>query len=235
MNPARRSASPSRGATLVALAVLFAAPTARAQDADVTKAQVQQAIDRATAYLKGAAAADGSYRGRMAPAYPQGVAALACYALLVAGVPEKDPVIQASLAYIKACPLDKTYSVGLAALALAEAGPAHRPALAACARWLEKALLPTGMYTYVDAGRAGQVGDNSNTQFGVLGLWASARGGVPIQAATWAKVREYFRGAQNRDGTWGYNPGGGGSPTMTMAGIASLLIASGQMRRPGPE
>src|SRR5262249_19331554 len=73
---------------------------------------------------------------------------------------------------------------------------------------------------------------NSNTQFGVLGLWACARGGIPIKPATWARVREFFRTSQNADGTWGYHVKTGGTPNMTMAGVASLLISSGQMRRP---
>jgi hypothetical protein len=51
----------------------------------------------------------------------------------------------------------------------------------------------------------GAMGDNSNTQFATLALWAGRRYGVPTHAAL-AKIDARFRGTQNEDGSWGYIP-----------------------------
>jgi uncharacterized membrane protein YgcG len=55
---------------------------------------------------------------------------------------------------------------------------------------------------------AGGGGDNSNTQFAILGLWAARRHGVPVEKAL-ARAESRFRGSQNGDGGWGYTSGGG--------------------------
>src|SRR5207302_4089676 len=48
-------------------------------------------------------------------------------------------------------------------------------------------------------------GDNSNTQFAILGLWAARRHGVPVEKAL-ARADSRFRTSQNGDGGWGYMP-----------------------------
>src|SRR5206468_785396 len=52
---------------------------------------------------------------------------------------------------------------------------------------------------------AGSQGDNSNTQFATLALWAGRRYGVPTQPAL-AKVEARYRTSQYRNGSWGYSP-----------------------------
>jgi hypothetical protein len=72
-------------------------------------------------------------------------------------------------------------------------------------------------------------GDNSNTQFAVLGLWVARRHGIPIAPAL-AQVETRFRKSQNDDGGWGYVPTArgeanrdtGSTPTMTAAGLMVL-------------
>jgi Mg-chelatase subunit ChlD len=81
-----------------------------------------------------------------------------------------------------------------------------------------------------DVSRAGLVAkprsswDNSNAQFGVLGLHSAARARVGIPRESWERVESHFRDTQTPDGGWGYSRGG---PTgsMTCAGVASLVIA----------
>lgn len=223
---------------LTAGALLAPAPAAAQQ---VTKAQVSAAIDRAVTYLRGQQNRDGSFTGqRFGRSYPLGVTAMSVYALLLAGVPADDPAVAKGLNYIRRARLNKTYSVGLAALALSEADPVkYKKDLERIARWLQAAQLGSGMWTYGSVGQGGRfahmTGDNSNAQFGVLGLWGCKRAGVHIPASVWKKIRDYWRGAQNANGSWDYKPGrGAGKPPMTCAGIASLLIANAQLRRPGP-
>ena len=71
---------------------------------------------------------------------------------------------------------------------------------------------------------AGQ-GDNSNTQFALLGLWAAGRHGFdsdePLES-----IDHHFRSSQINDGRWGYRPGMGGTDSMTCAGLMGLAIAA---------
>jgi hypothetical protein len=72
-------------------------------------------------------------------------------------------------------------------------------------------------------------GDNSNTQFGVLGLWTARRYGIPIGPAL-AAAESRFRKSQGPDGGWGYVPSGRGevnkdtgtTPAMTCAALMVL-------------
>ncbi len=80
------------------------------------------------------------------------------------------------------------------------------------------------------SGRSGVSGhgpagdDNSNTQFGIVGLWVAARNGVPAADAFAALEARYVR-SQNRDGGWGYASGGGTSTVaMTCAGLLGLAV-----------
>lgn len=76
-------------------------------------------------------------------------------------------------------------------------------------------------------------GDNSNTQFAILGLWVAGRHGVPIDKAM-AKVDARFRFSQNGDGGWSYSPvfssargGDTSSGAMTCAGLLGLAMSHG--------
>ncbi len=69
------------------------------------------------------------------------------------------------------------------------------------------------------------VGDNSNTQFAVLGIWSAGRAGMDIRA-TMAEVDKRFRTSQASSGGWGYS-GRGDTDAMTCAGLMSLVLAKG--------
>jgi hypothetical protein len=82
-------------------------------------------------------------------------------------------------------------------------------------------------------------GDNSNTQFAVLGLWVARRHGLPVDGSLGA-TDNFYRRTQSRDGGWGYKhmglamPGAGiplgsggmgSSPAMTCAGLIGVGAA----------
>ncbi len=86
--------------------------------------------------------------------------------------------------------------------------------------------------------------DNSNSQYGVLGMWAVAHAGLRVPMAYWDSVKMHWRAFQYSDGTWGYAshadtpaPGTLSSrpDSMTSAGIASLLIADEFERTTSPD
>jgi len=77
-----------------------------------------------------------------------------------------------------------------------------------------------------------QPGDNSNTQFAILGLWIARRHGIPIDKAL-TRVEARFRNSQGSDGGWGYIPaprghgGLGSTASMTCAGLLGLAMSHG--------
>ncbi|MGE5611263.1 MAG: DUF4159 domain-containing protein [Bacillota bacterium] len=78
--------------------------------------------------------------------------------------------------------------------------------------------------------------DNSNTQYGVLGVWAGAEVGVEVPQDYWMAVERHWTGCQLSTGEWYYSPDRrrpedprmvpNTEPTfaMTVAGIASLFV-----------
>ncbi len=81
-----------------------------------------------------------------------------------------------------------------------------------------------------DTGRGGGVGsgdDNSNTQFGIVGMWVASRHGVPAKDA-FALIEARFVQSQGRDGGWGYSGAsvgmGSSTPAMTCAGLLGLAV-----------
>ena len=75
-------------------------------------------------------------------------------------------------------------------------------------------------------GRTGGEGDNSNTQFGIVGLWVASQRGLPCDDA-FALIAARFIQSQNpADGGWGYTPGQSASSTaMTCAGLLGIAVA----------
>lgn len=72
-------------------------------------------------------------------------------------------------------------------------------------------------------------GDNSNTQFALLGLWAAGRNAFDPDEAL-ESIDGHFRSTQQFDGGWGYRQGTPGSHAMTCAGLMGLAMAAA---RPG--
>jgi hypothetical protein len=69
--------------------------------------------------------------------------------------------------------------------------------------------------------------DNSNTQFGILGVWVARKHGVPVDHAL-GLVEKRFLATQGNSGGWPYHgpmSGPDGSPSMTCAGLIGLATA----------
>jgi hypothetical protein len=78
-------------------------------------------------------------------------------------------------------------------------------------------------------------GDNSNTQFAMLALWAARRQGVPAERSL-RLVANHFRYTQNANGAWVYhypNSVVSQRPTMTCAGLVGMAIHYGLKDDPG--
>jgi hypothetical protein len=102
-------------------------------------------------------------------------------------------------------------------------------------------LKPEALQVYLQvrnalrSGRQGGDGDNSNTQFGLIGLWIATRHGVPANDAL-ALIEARFMSTQNRvSGGWGYTSNDGSATgSMTCAGLLGLAVGAGRSAPPPP-
>lgn len=205
--------------------------------AEITAEQVQQAMQRGVAYLKSQQMRpNGNWPER--PGFRGGLTALCTLALLECGEPVDSPAIQKALSYLRSLEeLRDTYSVATQIMAFAAAEPRKDiPQIRRRAEWLVRAQIPdgdrAGAWSYF-AKHSG--GDNSNSQFAVLGLHEAELAGVEIGEQTWERALRYWKSCQRPDGAFGYYKDVEGVPkaastgSMTCAGIAALIIASGMM------
>ncbi len=210
--------------------VLLVGLCVRRAPAQIDAAQVRQAIERGVAYLEREQDRNGSWaewQGQTGA-----VSALCTLALLNAGVDRDDPSAAKALARLRSIRPDRTYAVALHTMALCAARSKRDLALLRDnVRWIEKVQLKTGPQRGGWAYPQG-LGDSSNTQFALLALYEAEQVGVPVSDHTWTQALKYWRELQNADGSWGYQRGGGGSGSMTSAGVASMVIASGRLDEP---
>lgn len=273
--------------------------------------KIDKAIDRGIDFLKGAQTSKGSWKWGM---YRDGrfqvaQCAMPAYALLEAGVPANDPVIQKAAEYVRSRVLtsDYTYEMSLVILFLDRLGDAKDEKLirTLAARliagqhhtggWsyrcpvlddkIEETLLkllghvsqvmkqkgltreqalvgmdiplplrecpalrpaqsliwrepPASSTTVADSGvRYSPTGrtDNSNTQFGMLGLWTAQRHGVPVEPTFEIMVARFERSHIYPSGLWWYAiDETGGSRAMNCVGLMGLAIGRGmQLATPG--
>lgn len=208
-------------AVLVAVTV---GPTKSIVGQEIGPQQVREAIDKAIVYLRGCQQNDGSWTEWLNQT--GGVTALATLALLNAGVPPEDPQIQRALARLRKIPPSSTYVTSLQTMVFCKATPKQDLLLISRnAKWLEAHQIPDGprkgAWSYPAAS-----GDNSNSQFALLGLYEAEQAGVAVSPQTWRLAKAYWEDCQNIDGSWGYFKGQLGTGSMTCAGIASLVITA---------
>ena len=209
---------------------------------DISSQDVASAVRRGVAHLRQTQDNDGTWGGG-GDIVSQGITGLNTLALLNAGVSAANPAVARGLAAVAAFPNSRTYVVAIKCQALAAGDPKkYQQALREAATFLAESQLPNGMWTY--APRSGR-GDNSNTQFALLGLHEAARAGVNVGATVWQKARKHFENTQLSDGGWSYNfdeamlAGGrqrtrGSYGSMTAAGVASLFICGQTLQVAGP-
>jgi len=225
LGAARRARFPRRLGSCCLAALLLGALAAPAcvDAADPISAdQVRESIQKGVDYLKQTQKPDGGWNEWMGQ--PGGLPALCTLALLNAGVPTNDPVIQKSLARLRRLRLETTYAVALQTMVLCRAEPDQdRLQIARNVKWLESKQTVEGprrgSWSY-----PGAAGDNSNAQFALLALFEAEQIGIEVRAQSWRFAKGYWEECQNPDGSFGYYRGVPGSGSMTAAGIASLVI-----------
>jgi hypothetical protein len=222
-------------AILLAGSLLVPLRQAWSQGGDIDADQVRQSIDRGVAYLKRMQHGDGTWPDHAGQV--GGVTALCTLALINCGVPIDDEAIQRSLRYLRTLPPKMTYVTSLQTMVLCLAEPQKDLLLIQRnAKWFEETQIKEGprrgswAYPGLAVG-----GDNSNSQFALLGLYEAERAGAKVQERTWQMTLDYWKSAQNAsDGSFGYYKGQNGmeapgTGSMTCAGISSLVIASGRL------
>lgn len=173
-----------------------------------------------------------------------GLNALCVYALLHAGqaisderLSVKSEQMKSLIQRMKEFPMDggrATYSRALRISALAvNDRPEDRSVLEKDAQWLLGSSIQ-GAFTYSKpppgSQRSNGGWDNSNSQYGGLGVWAATEAGFRAPSSFWQDVESHWSDCQTHSGGWGYG-GGAQSATlaMTSAGVTSLFIAREQL------
>ncbi len=199
----------------------------------VTSEQVERAIREGVGFLKKQQRRDGSWP-EIEEKANSGTTSLVTLALLTAGEPRDSPTIRAALDYLRNFgpnQLRNTYAISLQTMAFAAGDPERdRLRIVANVEWLEQAqigpgdrMVWPGTWTYSET--KFQAGDNSNTQYALLGLNAASEVGIAVNPKVWLLSRQYFERFQNRDGGWAYTPRHNPSTgSMTCAGVSSLII-----------
>ena len=233
---------------IIAIAMLLPQPAR----AEVTSAAVERAIRDGIRFLQASQAADGSWPG------VDGTTELATLALLTAGVPRDDPGLARALALVRQhlpgtippgtqdvhrcapcrwCsrpPTRRVSAIDRARRRLdrecadaLQRQCARRPRPAGGARGgrAERGVLDLPR-------RTAGVGDNSNTQYAVLGLNAAAEAGVPIPAEVWHAARLHWASVPAARRRLGVSPRDRPvTASMTTAGISSLIITGSRLTR----
>jgi hypothetical protein len=214
--------------------------------AAVTREEVERAIREGIRYLKSLPQRpDGSWPDTDNEA-KTGTTSLITLALLTAGERPDSPVIKKALNYLRGSgpnELKSTYAVALQTMVFALAEPEQDLLrIASNVNWLENAQIKRGdpvnwpgSWTYSDSKRT-RPGDNSNTQYALLGLHAASEVGVPVKPEVWERARLYWEMAQSKkNGGWAYTPDSNNqTASMTCAGVSSLII-TGLRRYQGQE
>ncbi len=247
----------------LAAAVLAAAAAVPAMAKDpvpLTDANVEKAIERGVAFIWSLQNQESHWekesdaewariqraRGDKAPGAMDlnrgGRTALALLGLLHGGASVEDERFVKAVKWLAEQDPPGTYALGVRAALWAElhqAGVkgAHRM-IERDGRTLERGIWPYGTYNYQmrpeDNLDDRPKGDFSNTQYGILGVWAASESGVEIHPKYWLLALNGYLEGQNRDGGWSYqtvpdhkHKAGlypGSRDGLTLGGIATLFV-----------
>ena len=235
VGPFRRSFQAALSFGLSLLMIVVIASTLRA---DIEAEAVQKAIERGVAHLKQRQLPSGTWT-EYNRTQRGGMTALCTLALLECGVKPEIPQVEAALKWLRTNKLETTYAVALETMVFCKASPKRDAMLIQRnVDWLESTQTRKGPFSGgwsypAPSSLLGRGADNSNSQFALLALDAAERVGAKVRPATWRLAGEYWTRGQNPDGSWGYilESRGNGTGSMTCAGIASMVIAGGQIAR----
>ncbi|MFG0335319.1 MAG: prenyltransferase/squalene oxidase repeat-containing protein, partial [Maioricimonas sp. JB049] len=228
-----------RLATSLAGFLLLTLSTSAANAA--TADDIEAARLKGVEYLKAQQDDDGSWHFN---GHAVGITSLCGLALLENGVPVSDPVIEKAQRFVRRNTeeLKNTYDLALAILFLSRIGDRdNRTPIRNLAARLVAGQNVDGGWSYncpiVNPGILSNPasrpappdgpGDNSCTQFAVLGLWVASRWGVNVDD-TMVRVGERFVSTQKEDGGWPYRhdvEDQGSRSSMTYAGLFCLTVA----------
>lgn len=176
------------------------------------------------------------------PSYYGGNTALACLALLYARIPPEHPQLAQGLDSLVDLEANATYVYGIRChvFALAELKRYHQPCqhdlswlLRTVGKGQDDSFAGTYDYTapYDDQPRRRY--DNSNSQYGLLGVWAGAEAGYNVPEQYWRLTERHWLADQRPDGGWNYQGAERDSyGSMTAAGVASLYVVLDHLYTP---
>lgn len=229
--PARQASMRSITSLLVVAGMAFATFAPAVCD-DIAPERVRKVIEGGVGYLKRQQRSDGSWTPYQNDAV--GITSLCALSLLNSGVPPGDPALKKALDYLEQQKPQENYATSLQTMVFAQASPGRfRNLILRNVNWFEQMQIQDGTFKGSwGYNKVSPSGDNSNSQFALLALYEAERAGVKVSDRTWRFAKEYWERAQNDDGSFGYrvDASTGGTGSMTCAGIASLVIASGRIR-----
>lgn len=203
------------------------------------KEKIDAAIKRGIADEENQQRADGSFNSNYFSSYPMGATALPTFTLLSCGTKKDSAAINRSFDCLSKLPFQRTYCVSLLLMAIearyqpdkeqmeksskpfatevrenfhAKASPRDRKLAEEALKWLTKAQLQSGYWTYnavsitipPETARQGRVftpsGDGSNAQFAVLALYAALRLGLDVPQETMRSVARALIALQEQSG-----------------------------------
>ncbi len=222
-------------AAAATLVLMTAAPgrpalAAPADEPVVTDVSVDRAITKAVDWLKSQRKSPNMWEpgNSTGDEFWAGDSALVILSLLYAGEDPRVEFMKSSLDWLAAQPLRKTYTYGTRAHALALVpGDTYRGQLKSDLDWLVTNVNPKdstepGSYGYT---AKDSNWDNSNSQYGVLGVWMASDAGFEAPLSYWEMVGEHWMKTQQDDGGWSYKGGKADSTgSMTAAGLATMFV-----------
>jgi len=163
--------------------------------------QVERAIREGIRFLNANQRDDGSWSDDIENKAPTGMTSRVTLALLTAGEKPDSPAIRKALEFLRRFgpgDLHSTYAISLQTMVFAQAEPERdQLRIAANVRWREQAQIKPnepvsgpGSWTYSDSKPVR--GDNSNSQYALLGLDAASEAGVPVKPEVWALAGDYW-------------------------------------------
>lgn len=215
------------------VAVACVCPATSVPADPIAPEDVRTAIQRGARFLVSKQKANGDWDEITNE--PGGVTSLCTLALLNSGRRPQDREIEKALRALRNTePGGHTYATSLQIMVLCAADP--KKDLYSIRR-LAAQLQATQLTAGDKKGGNGAWGynrdkksfDKSNSQFALLALNEAERVGVEIKESTWLRALDFWKREQNADGGWSYNTQQPATGSMTCAGIASLIIAAGQV------